>query len=157
MLSLAEVLVSLLSALTCSTISTAQPHPLGIRTMLSLSLARPSSHLPLPSFWFFSCFCFSSSASFARPSVSGRRLAVVWESNVLMADGRTQLGLLAGAAGYRLREGSALDRGNGHERCAAGNAACGVHLGCCSWVCGVGGLGVATEAPIEKSDGIERF
>jgi hypothetical protein len=39
--------------------------------MLSLSLARPSSHLPLPSFWFFSCFCLSSSASSARPSVSG--------------------------------------------------------------------------------------
>lgn len=38
--------------------------------MLSLSLARPSSHLPLPSFWFFSCFCLSSSASSARPSVS---------------------------------------------------------------------------------------
>ena len=39
MLSLAEVLVSLLSALTCSTISTAQPHPFGIDTHNALAVA----------------------------------------------------------------------------------------------------------------------
>lgn len=79
MFSVAEVLVSLLSALTCARISTTSQDTAVklqiIRTMLSLSLARPSSHLPLPSFWFFSCFCLSASASSARPSVSDRAVS----------------------------------------------------------------------------------
>lgn len=42
---------------------------------------------------------------------------------------RTQLGLLARAASYRLREGSTLDGADGDERCAArGDGAYGVHL-----------------------------
>jgi hypothetical protein len=44
---------------------------------------------------------------------------------------RTQLGLLARAASYRLREGSTLDSADGDERCAAGgDGAYGVHLVC---------------------------
>jgi hypothetical protein len=46
--------------------------PRSALTALSLSLARPSCHCPLPSFCSFSCCCFSFSASSGRASLSAR-------------------------------------------------------------------------------------
>lgn len=57
------------------------------RTMLSLSLAKPSSHSPLPSFCFFNCACLISSTSSARPSVSAisSNISIYWRPSIAVA------------------------------------------------------------------------
>ena len=100
-------------------------------TALSLSLARPSCHFPLPSFCSFSCCCLSCSASSGvRESVSRLRLVRVQAQSTTSFRAstssrnfrHTQLALLANGARYAGAESPGRANGARH-RCAKGERA----------------------------------
>ena len=100
-------------------------------TALSLSLARPSCHFPLPSFCSFSCCCLSCSASSGvRESASKLRLVHVQAESAFSfrastSEGtllRTQFALLANGARYGGAERPRRANGARH-RCAKGERA----------------------------------